>query len=443
MSAMMNMVETTVREEAIAVGVSNQRIGRARTEEHLNELVLLADTAGVNVRHLMIQERSHIDPATFIGRGKAEEIGRLAGAENINVVIFDDDLSPVQVRNLEKAIPCKVIDRSGLILDIFAKRAKSKEAMTQVELAQLQYLLPRLTRQWTHLSKQYGGVGTKGPGEQQIETDRRAIRTRIAHLRERLERISMEREVQRKRRQEMIRVAMVGYTNAGKSTLLKHFTGADVLVEDRLFATLDTTVRTIALSPSHTVLLSDTVGFIRKLPPHLIASFRSTLSEVAEADILLHVVDVSHPHFAEQIAVVNETLDELHALGKPMIYVFNKIDKLADRTRASEAARQHPPAVCISAQRGIHIAALKDELLRLLEKDIIEDTLRLRHSEYGIIAKLHEFAEIVSTTYRNQSILVRFRINRKHLEQLKKLLGRRARPTDGVGTTHGLRVTRS
>ncbi len=414
-----------------------------QTSEHLDELVLLADTAGVNVRHVMVQERSHIDPATFIGKGKAEEIGKLATGEGITVVIFDDDLSPVQVRNLERTIPCKIIDRSGLILDIFAKRAKTKEAMTQVELAQLQYLLPRLTRQWTHLSKQYGGVGTKGPGETQIETDRRAIRTRISHLRERLERISMEREVQRKRRQEMIRVAMVGYTNAGKSTLLKHFSGADVLVEDRLFATLDTTVRMVAVSPSHNILLSDTVGFIRKLPPHLIASFRSTLSEVAEADILLHVVDVSHPHHAEQIAVVNETLDELHALGKPTIYVFNKIDKLSDRTPAAEAAKLHPPAVCISAQRGIHIAALKDELLLLLEKNIIEDTLTLKQSEYGTIAKLHEFAEIVSTTYRNQSVQVRFRINRKHLEQLKKLLGKRDGHPGRTIATRKARVARS
>ncbi len=429
----MTTVPTTRQEEAVAVGVSRSRAERAQTGEHLEELVLLADTAGVAVRHIITQERAMLDPATFIGKGKAAEIARLVSTEGLSAVLFDDDLSPVQVRNLERIIPCKIIDRSGLILDIFASRAKTKEAMTQVELAQLQYLLPRLTRQWTHLSKQYGGVGTKGPGETQIETDRRAIRTRISHLRERLHEISKEREVQRKRRQEMIRVAMVGYTNAGKSTLLRHFSGADVLVEDRLFATLDTTVRMVELTPAHRVLLSDTVGFIRKLPPHLIASFRSTLSEVAEADILLHVVDVSNPQFAEQIAVVNETLDDLHALGKPTVMVLNKIDRLEDRSVVAEAAKLYPPAVGISAARGIRIGALKDEIVRLLESNVIEESLTIHQAEYGLIARLHEFAEIVSTVYDENTVTIRFRINRKHLEQLKKLLGKRQPPPGARG----------
>ena len=400
------------------------RAKRADIEEQLDELILLADTAGVKVRQTIIQERDRIDPATFIGSGKAEEIGNLVSEEKTDVVIFDDDLSPVQLRNLEKFIQCKIIDRSGLILDIFASRAKTKEAMTQVELAQLQYFLPRLTRQWTHLSKQYGGVGTKGPGEQQIETDRRAIRTRISHLREKLKQISKEREVQRKGRKELQRVALVGYTNAGKSTLLRLFSGANVLIENRLFATLDTTVRRVLLSPTKTILLSDTVGFIRKLPPHLIASFRSTLAETAEADILLHVVDISQPSFDDHIATVNETLENLNAAGKPTIFVFNKIDVLKDRSIIPELSRTYQPSVFISAERGINISDLKTKLLELLEQDSTEQTITMKQSDYRTIAKLHEFAEIIKEEYEDNSVTVRFRVNQKNMERLKKLLGR-------------------
>ncbi|HUN66555.1 MAG TPA: GTPase HflX [Bacteroidota bacterium] len=424
---------TSVREEAIAVGVVRKKSERTMVREQMQELVRLADTAGVEVRHTVLQERDQIDPATFIGPGKASEIGRTVTEEQLAAVIFDDDLSPVQVRNLEKIISCKIIDRSGLILDIFASRAKTKEAMTQVELAQLQYLLPRLTRQWTHLSKQYGGVGTKGPGETQIETDRRAIRRRLSVLREKLQRISKEREVQREQRRDMIRVALVGYTNAGKSTLLRHLSGADVLVEDRLFATLDTTVRMISLGPSQKVLLSDTVGFIRKLPPHLVASFRSTLAEVSEADVILHVVDAGHPHFADHIAVVNETLGELHAEGKPTIYVFNKIDTLSDRTPLREIAAAYQPSVCISAERGINIGGLETAILSILRNNVVEDSITLRQSEYGIVAKLHDIAEIVKTSYRRDSVTVRFRINRKNIGQVQQLLGRRKLPSRSAG----------
>ncbi|HZY10436.1 MAG TPA: GTPase HflX [Bacteroidota bacterium] len=420
----MNLIETSKRESAIAVAVMTGRAKRADIEEQLDELILLADTAGVKVRQTIIQERDRIDPATFIGSGKAEEIGNLVSEEKTDVVIFDDDLSPVQLRNLEKFIQCKIIDRSGLILDIFASRAKTKEAMTQVELAQLQYFLPRLTRQWTHLSKQYGGVGTKGPGEQQIETDRRAIRTRISHLREKLKQISKEREVQRKGRKELQRVALVGYTNAGKSTLLRLFSGANVLIENRLFATLDTTVRRVLLSPTKTILLSDTVGFIRKLPPHLIASFRSTLAETAEADILLHVVDISQPSFDDHIATVNETLENLNAAGKPTIFVFNKIDVLKDRSIIPELSRTYQPSVFISAERGINISDLKTKLLELLEQDSTEQTITMKQSDYRTIAKLHEFAEIIKEEYEDNSVTVRFRVNQKNMERLKKLLGR-------------------
>lgn len=419
----MRLHETSERETAIVVGVVTGRARRARVEEYLDELVLLADTAGVSVRRKITQERNRIDPALFIGTGKAEMIAAAVEEEGIDAVIFDDDLSPVQVRNLEKLIPCKIVDRSGLILDIFASRAKSKEAMTQVELAQLQYLLPRLTRQWTHLSKQYGGVGTKGPGEQQIETDRRAIRSRISHLKEKLTSISKEREVQRRGRENMERVAMVGYTNAGKSTLLRLMSSADVLIEDRLFTTLDTTVRLVPLPTGRKILLSDTVGFIRKLPPHLIASFRSTLAEAEEADLLLHVIDVSHPALAEQVEVVNETLDVLNCSGKPTIFVFNKIDKLTDRSILAGLAETYKPAVFISAERGINISSLETNLLELLNRDRAEQTVTVAQSDYRTIAKLHELAEIVGKEYQDNSVTVRFRVDRKNVERVKKLLG--------------------
>ncbi len=421
----MKLIETREREDAIVVGLISRKTKRETVNDHLDELILLADTAGADVRHKIAQERDHIDPATFIGSGKVKEIAQLVEEEKIDLVIFDDDLSPVQVRNLEKVITCKIIDRSGIILDIFASRAKTQEAMTQVELAQLQYFLPRLTRQWTHLSKQYGGVGTKGPGETQIETDRRSIRTRISHLKEKLKNIDNEREVQRRGRKHMHRVAMVGYTNAGKSTLLKQLSGSDVLIEDRLFATLDTTVRQVFLASRKKILLSDTVGFIRKLPPHLIATFKSTLAEAAEADIILHVVDISHPKFQEQMAIVKDTLDQIGASGKPTIYVFNKIDKIADRSLLSDLQNEYTPSACISAERGINITSLTSELLTLIDCDITEQSLRVPQADYRTIAKLHEIAEITKQEYEGNNINVQFRINRKNMEQLKKLLGKK------------------
>ncbi|MEK6650721.1 MAG: GTPase HflX, partial [Bacteroidota bacterium] len=278
------------RERCILVGVSTRTASREDLAESLDELELLADTAGADVVARLTQDRDRFEPATFIGKGKVEELHTLVVDQRVPMVIFDDDLSPAQVRNLEAALECKVVDRSGLILDIFASRAKSSEARTQVELAQLQYMLPRLTRAWTHLSKQFGGIGTKGPGETQIETDRRMVRTRIGHLQEKLERIGQQRLTQRKGRSKHVRAALVGYTNVGKSTLLNILSGSDVFVENRLFATLDPTTRFVDLGGGNSLLMTDTVGFIRKLPHHLVASFKSTLEEVTEADLLLHVV---------------------------------------------------------------------------------------------------------------------------------------------------------
>jgi GTP-binding protein HflX len=415
-------LEGTDKERCIIVGVSTRAVGRVETEEYLNELALLADTAGATVVARISQDRNRIDSATFIGKGKVEEIHKLIVEQTIPLVIFDDDLSAVQVRNLERILECKVLDRSGLILDIFVSRAKSNEARTQVELAQLQYLLPRLTRQWTHLSKQFGGIGTKGPGETQIETDRRMIRSRISHLKEKLERISQQRSTQRKGRLHHTRAALVGYTNTGKSTLLNLLSGSDVFVENRLFATLDPTTRLVPLNPSIQMLMTDTVGFIRKLPHHLVASFKSTLEEVTEADLLLHVVDVSSSTFEEQIKVVKETLTELGADDKPTLMVFNKIDLLSDRTILQTLADEYPHRVFISAMRGINILGLKDEVLLLLKKEFIEETFRVRQDQQKLISQLHSAGEVLERIYEDAEVVLRMRIRRKDKDRVENLI---------------------
>jgi GTP-binding protein HflX len=431
----LELIATAQRERAILVGLvhrsgvngsSRGAQGRARVEEYLDELALLAESAGAVVVDRIIQERQSIDPAYYIGSGKVDELAWLVTERDIDIVIFDDDLTSVQVRNLERHIKCKIVDRSGIILDIFASRARTSEAKTQVELAQLQYMLPRLTRQWTHLSKQFGGIGTKGPGETQIETDRRAIRRRISKLNTKLKQIGNERAVQRKGREKLPRVALVGYTNVGKSTLLNWFSNADVLVEDRLFATLDSTVRLVTLSPAHKILLSDTVGFIRKLPHHLVASFKSTLEEVAEADILLHVVDVGHPLFEEQIAIVNETLEEIGVHGKPTVIVFNKIDTLQTRTILNYLAANYANAVFVSAARGINMGGLEQKIMDLLETEITEETIRLGQNDYQILSQIYEMAEIVEKKYEGNDIVVRFRMNRIHADRLKKVMAHKS-----------------
>lgn len=410
------------KERAIVVGLATHNTAKREISEYLDELTLLADTAGADVLHKILQERDRIDPAFYIGKGKVEQLAQLVDDDNISLLIFDDDLSPAQVRNLESAIKRKIIDRSGLILDIFATRAKSNEARTQVELAQLQYLLPRLTRQWTHLSKQFGGIGTKGPGETQIETDRRIIRERISHLKKKLEKINQQHETRRKLRKELTSVALVGYTNVGKSTLLNTLSDADVFVENRLFATLDTTTRTVALSSSSAILLSDTVGFIRKLPHHLIASFKSTLKEVTEADILLHVIDVCHPRFEEQMQVVASTLEELGANAKPILYVFNKIDALPDRHILRDLQRQYSPAVFISAFRGINILSLKEILLGMVRQSFYTVTFSLPQHEYKTLATLHDLVEISDKQYENGTVLVKARINEKMFDHFQQML---------------------
>ncbi|GJQ21709.1 MAG: GTPase HflX [Bacteroidia bacterium] len=409
------------REPCILVGVSTRQVSKAQTEELLDELALLADTAGAEVKARIIQDRDRIDPAFFIGKGKVAEIRALVEQQKIPLVIFDDDLSGVQVKNLERELQCKVVDRSALILDIFASRAKTMEAKTQVELAQLQYLLPRLTRQWTHLSKQYGGIGTKGPGETQIETDRRLVKTRISHLKEKLERIGRQRVTQRKGRSRHTRAALVGYTNVGKSTLLNMLSGSDVFVENRLFATLDPTTRLVQLGSGVDILMTDTVGFIRKLPHDLVASFKSTLEEITEADVLLHVVDVTNRVFEEQIVIVRETLEDLGCALKPTLMVFNKIDRLADRSLLHNLAKEYSRSVFISATRGINLLGLKEQVRMLLEEEFVERVFTVSQGNQKLISILHSIAEIRERTYVDNAVVLKVRVPKSkavHLTQL-------------------------
>lgn len=312
-------------ERVVLVGIITPGESEEQTKEYLDELQFLVETAGGETQRSFTQRMQKPDRATFVGTGKLEEINAYVKSEEIDIVVFDDELSPSQLRNIENELQVKILDRSNLILDIFARRAQTSQAKTQVELAQLQYLLPRLTRLWTHLERQKGGIGMRGPGESQIETDRRLILNKISLLKERLREIDRQNETQRKNRNQLVRVSLVGYTNVGKSTIMNMLSKSEVFAENKLFATLDTTVRKVVIE-NLPFLLSDTVGFIRKLPHHLIECFKSTLDEVREADILIHVVDVSHPNFEDQHQTVNETLKEMGAVDKPTITVFNKID---------------------------------------------------------------------------------------------------------------------
>ena len=312
-------------EHCLLVGVIHADITEEIAIEHIDELEFLAETAGAITKHRILQKLPYPNPKTYVGTGKLEEIKQYIKAADIDLVIFDDELSPSQLRNIERELECKVLDRTILILDIFASRAKTFHAKTQVELAQLQYMLPRLTRMWTHLERQKGGIGMRGPGESQIETDRRIIQMRISLMKERLKDIDKQMGIQRGNRGQLVRVALVGYTNVGKSTVMNLLSKADVFAENKLFATLDTTVRKVVIE-NMPLLLTDTVGFIRKLPKQLMESFKSTLDEVREADLLIHVLDISHPNFEDHFNVVNETLNEIDKTEKPTIILFNKID---------------------------------------------------------------------------------------------------------------------
>lgn len=377
--------ETT--ERTVLVGLITPRQNEAKVNEYLDELEFLADTAGAVTVRRFTQKMEMPNSATFVGKGKLEEIKAYVESNDIGMVIFDDDLTTKQVSNIERELQVKILDRTSLILDIFAKRAQTANAKTQVELAQYQYLLPRLTRMWTHLERQRGGIGMRGPGETQIETDRRIILDKISRLKDELLAIDKQKSMQRKNRGKLTRVALVGYTNVGKSTLMNLLAKSEVFAENKLFATLDTTVRKVVID-NLPFLLTDTVGFIRKLPTHLVDSFKSTLDEVRDADILVHVVDISHPGFEEQIEVVNRTLQEVcDAKDKPMIMVFNKVDAynyvpkdeddLTPRSREniplkeledSWMSKMHDNCVFISAKKGINIDILKQRLYTMAKE---------------------------------------------------------------------------
>ncbi len=349
-----NYISTAPKKDlALLVGVTHRNVSFDRAEEFLHELSALADTAGFDVAEMTTVSSDRMNVATFVGSGKVEEIKKKIESKGLTLVVFDDELSPTQLRNLEEALKVKVMDRTALILEIFSAHARTAIAKAQVELAQLQYRLPRLTRMWTHLSRERGGIGLKGAGEQEIETDRRVIRTRIAQLKRELEEIKRQAETRRKQRDSIVKVALVGYTNVGKSTLMNALSKAGVLAENKLFATLDATVRRVTLF-NVPFLLSDTVGFIRKLPPGLVESFHSTLQEVREADLLLHVVDVSNLQYVEHIKTVRETLTEIGAAETPTVYVFNKCDRISERDLEDlERAwniRDNYPAVFVSAE---------------------------------------------------------------------------------------------
>ncbi|MBE0654091.1 MAG: GTPase HflX [Bacteroidales bacterium] len=379
-----------VPETAVLVGVINRDQDEQEVRDYLNELAFLTETAGAIPVKSFTQKMDREHPATLLGKGKLMEILDYVEENEIDLVIFDDELSPTQLRNIEREFSRRILDRTNLILDIFATRAKTAHAKTQVELAQYQYLLPRLTRMWTHLERQRGGIGLRGPGETEIETDRRIIRDKISRLKEQLIKIDQQKATQRKNRGKMVRVSLVGYTNVGKSTLMNLLSKSDVFAENKLFATLDTTVRKVVIE-NLPFLLSDTVGFIRKLPHDLVESFKSTLDEVRESDILLHVVDISHPNFEEQVKVVNETLREIGAGDKQMIMVFNKIDAYhyikkdeddltpatienysLDQMKRSWLARNSTPSLFISAKNKENIDELREYLYQQVKEIHVE-----------------------------------------------------------------------
>lgn len=383
-------------EHAVLIGVVQRDQTEEQVTEYLDELEFLALTAGARTRKRYIQKLTHPDPKTFIGKGKLAEVAEYIDEhEEITMAIFDDDLSGKQVNIIERELKVKIIDRSTLILDIFANRAQTAQAKTQVELAQMQYLLPRLRGLWTHLERQRGGIGMRGPGEKEIETDRRIVRDKISQLKKKLEKIDLQNETQRKNRDQMVRVALVGYTNVGKSTLMNLLSKSDVFAEDKLFATLDTTVRKVVLE-AVPFLLSDTVGFIRKLPHHLVESFKSTLDEAKESDILLHVVDIAHPQHEDQIRTVNALLQELGATDKPTLMVFNKIDLYRERNydelldaegkQEIETALKESleyqfghESLFISAHTGEHIDVLRRRLVEIVKQEY--------HTRYPYIAQ--------------------------------------------------------
>ena len=426
---MFEVAKLRIKEKAILVGVKLPGVNRFSIEESLEELALLAETAGGEVLETVIQERQKLNPAFFIGKGKTDQIKSLSQRLGANIIIFNDDLTPAQVYNLEKNLDIKVIDRSWLILDIFAKRARSKEAKVQVELAQLKYLLPRLTRGWTHLSRQWGGIGTKGPGETQLEMDRRRVNRKIQELEKGLLKIDKERTVQRKRREDIFKVTLVGYTNVGKSTLFNQLTSSSAFVEEKLFATLDSTTRLLKISENGKltegvkIVITDTIGFIRKLPHHLVASFKSTLDEVRLADLLLHVVDISHPDFLQHIAKVNQVLSELGSLDKPTLMTYNKIDKLpqAYTLNLSSASHQESGRIFVSAMNNIGIGDLAERITEFAKGEWAEALLYLGNGNSDLLPYVYKMGVVMESKFEKDGIRLRIRGKREKLQRIRRL----------------------
>ncbi|HJP31503.1 MAG TPA: GTPase HflX [Candidatus Latescibacteria bacterium] len=411
------------QESALLVGVALPGVPTWEAEESLDELARLADTATLAIVGKVLQNRKRIDPTFYIGKGKANELQDLAGRSDADMIIFDNDLSPAQMRNLEKLTDKRILDRSAIILDIFALHARSRTAQVQVELAQLNYLMPRLTRQWSHLSRQAGGgairgmgaAGVRGPGETQLEIDRRLIRGRISQLQRELKRIGSQMATSRKSRGDSFRVALVGYTNAGKSTLMRALSGSDVLVQDQLFATLDSTTRAVDIDQRHKILLTDTVGFIRRLPHHLVASFRATLEETIEADLLLHVVDLSHPHYDHQMETVQSVLNDLGVEDRPTLTVFNKIDQIGEGDEVEvhiRAAADQADRVAISAHTGDGLEVLRDKILARCQEHEVTLDLRIPQAEGRLLSQLHEQGEILEQSYDAEDAHLRVRLGR-------------------------------
>ena len=408
------------KEKVLLVGIYGLSSEKFQAQEHLEELALLTCTAGGIPVAKILQQRNRPDVNSYVGKGKLNEINGQINALGVKTIIFDDDLSPTQIRNIEKVTDGKVLDRSALILDIFASRAQTAAAKTQVELAQLQYLLPRLTRYWTHLSRQSGGIGTKGPGETQIETDRRIISKRIRVLKSKLEKLDKQRTTQRKSRDQMTRVSLVGYTNAGKSTLMNALTNSCVFAENQLFATLDSTVRRHQLK-SQEILLSDTVGFIRKLPHHLVQSFKSTLDEVREADLLIHLIDGSSKMVHEYIEVVEQTLKELKSNKKQTLLVFNKVDRIDDEQHEMLRA-EYPSALFISSVRGIGLSQLEEAIEQKIESKYRHVDLDIPIQAYRAVAFIHQRANVENEKYNGEYVHISCRIDEKDFKQLSKML---------------------
>ena len=414
------------REKAFLVGVILKGSSRVQIEEQLEELKFLADTAGADIIGKFTQNRSRPDPATFIGKGKAETIINQASELDCNLIIFNDDISPTQIKNLQKIAgeTTKVIDRTGLILDIFTKHAKTKEAKTQVQLAQLEYFLPRLTRIWTHLERQMGGIGTRaGAGETQIEIDRRLIRNRIAKLKRELTAIEKQRKVQNHRRVNAFRIALVGYTNAGKSTLMNALTDADVLVQDQLFATLDTTTRKLEnIEVGIPVLLSDTVGFIRNLPHNLIASFRSTLGEIRDVDLLLKVFDASSDNIHEHIDTVEEVLKEMDMPNKTNIIVLNKIDAITDPQQLSGLKTRFKEASFISSLKNIGLKELSDRIEKTITSEFQKDVFHLSFKQTKLLDTIYTLTRVLKKKSDYNGIRLEVEGNRESLDKIRQII---------------------